>query len=201
MAQYSKEIWEKIKLERITRGSTYKELEKKYGPHFKTISGRAKRENWEKNGLKKEAARKAQDIITSKYGQEIAEIYKDIDGLYEKATSIISEKLHEKKPMKEDGEIVGEQPAISVMNTMFSVQTLSQIRKERSSIRETQVYEEALKHNLELDKLIHKKKIDNKNILLKEKDLEIRKDPKGDGGEEIRQGLQELRETIEGDFK
>lgn|GEM_PF-6593205 len=201
MAQYSKELWEKIKLERITKGSTYKALEKKYGPHFKTISARAKKECWEKNGLKKEAARKAQDIITTKYGEEIATIYKDMDNLYEKATRLIDKKLHETKPIKEEGVIVGEKPAITVMNTMFSVQTLAQIRKERSSIRETQVYEEALKHNLEIDKLLHKKKTDNKNLRLKEKELEIRKDPTGDRNEEIKQGLQELRKAVEGDFK
>lgn len=184
-----KDIWEKIRLDYELEGMSLKSLSEKYNIHRNSISAKKKAEGWQKGKVKKEIALQVQEEVATKFSKSVDEIFLELDDIHDLAQMGIKLRLSEKLKKKtvRIGDEVFKLPAESLENIEKAVKALALIRSERVSMRNTLIYDELVKNNLEIAKL--KENIAARKAKMKlERDklaLEIKKAfPGEEGGEE-----------------
>ncbi|SKA06641.1 hypothetical protein SAMN02745174_02430 [Cetobacterium ceti] len=183
-----KAIWEKIRLDYELEGMSLKSLSEKYNIHRNSISAKKKAEGWQKGKVKKEIALQVQEEVATKFSKSVDEIFLELDDIHDLAQFGIKLRLSEKlkkKTVRIDDEVF-KLPAESLENIEKAVKALALIRSERVSMRNTLIYDELVKNNLEIAKL--KENIAARKAKMKlERDklaLEIKRAFPEEGGEE-----------------
>lgn len=150
-----KDIWEKIRLDYELEGMSLKSLSEKYNIHRNSISAKKKAEGWQKGKVKKEIALQVQEEVATKFSKSVDEIFLELDDIHDLAQFGIKLRLSEKlkkKTVRIDDEVF-KLPAESLENIEKAVKALALIRSERVSMRNTLIYDELVKNNLEIAKL------------------------------------------------
>lgn len=183
-----KDIWEKIRLDYELEGMSLKSLSEKYNVHRNTISTKKKVEGWQKGKVKKEIALQVQEEVATKFSKSVDEIFMELDDIHDLAQFSIKLRLSEKlkkKTVRINSEVF-KLPAESLENIEKAVKALALIRSERISMRNTLIYEELVKNNLEVAKLKENIAARKAKLRLEKEKLDLEKQKAGLGnGEEI----------------
>lgn len=181
-----KGIWEKIRLDYELEGMSLKSLSEKYNVHRNTISTRKKTEGWKKGKVKKEIALQVQEEVATKFSKTVDEIFMELDDIHDLAQFGIKLRLSEKlkkKTVRINGEVF-KLPAESLENIEKAVKALALIRSERISMRNTLIYEELVKNNLEVAKLKENIAARKAKLRLEKEKLDLEKQKAGLGNDE-----------------